>query len=75
VVEVEAAQEHLIRLTRAAMLRDDESGHHLEDLAGPQPRPRVDLVGADDALRRGDAVAERVLPTPRTMTSSVVCCA
>ena len=43
VIEVEAAQEHLIRFPAAAVLRHDETRHGLEDLARAQARPRFEL--------------------------------
>ncbi len=62
VVEVEAAQEHLVRLARAAVLRDDQARHCLENLAGAKPGPSLELGRADDALGGRHAVAERVVP-------------
>ena len=57
VIEVEAAQEVLVRLPVAAVLRDDQARHGLEDLAGAIERALFDLGGADGTLRGrlGDA--------------------
>jgi len=63
VVEIEAAQEHLIRFAGAAVLRDDHAGHGLEDLAGAHARAGVELGGADDAFRRRHALPDRIVPS------------
>ena len=57
VVEIESAQEILVRLPIAAVLRDDESRHHFEQLAGAQERPVLELVAEYRALARGARVA------------------
>src|SRR5882672_10753188 len=49
-VEVEAAQEILIRLARAAVLGDDHAGDDLQHLAGPQQRPVLELLVVDGSL-------------------------
>ena len=54
VIEIEAAQEILIRFAVAAVLRDDQSGHDLEQLAGAQHRPQIQLLLRHDALTRGE---------------------
>ncbi len=53
VVQVEAAQEVLVRLAVAAVLRDDQPRHHLEHLAWPQHRSPLELDRGHDALARG----------------------
>jgi hypothetical protein len=62
VVEVEPAQEHLVRFAGAAVLRDDHARHGLEDFARTHSRPRVEFGRADDALRGSHALADRVVP-------------
>ena len=52
VVEVEAAQEVLVRLAVPGVLGDDQAGHHLEQLADPQQRPRRQLLAEHRALAR-----------------------
>src|SRR4029077_8271266 len=47
VVKVEAAQEILVGLTLSGMLGDNQAGHDLQRLAGPQERYRVHLSAAD----------------------------
>ena len=59
-VEVEAAQKVLVRLPRAAVLRDDHAGHELEHVGRPQRRPRLDLALADAALGRRGRRAEQL---------------
>jgi hypothetical protein len=61
-IEIEAAQEHLVRFAGAAVLRDDHAGHGLEDLPGAHPRPRIELGRADDAFGCGYALTDRVVP-------------
>ncbi len=60
VIEIEAAQEILVRLAVAAVLRDDHSGNVLEHFARPQHRPRLDQLRGDGALARGVRGADRV---------------
>ena len=57
VIEVEAANEVLVRLPVARVLRDDEAGHGLEQLALARDWAEAQVRGADVALgsRRGDA--------------------
>jgi hypothetical protein len=50
VVQVKAAQKHLIGFATTAVLRNDESGYCLENIAGPKPRPRINFGLSDDAL-------------------------
>jgi hypothetical protein len=50
VVEVEAAQEELVRLAVAAVLRDDESRHHFHELSGAKYRSQRELLLGDHAL-------------------------
>jgi hypothetical protein len=35
VIEIETAEEPLVRFARAAVLRDDHAGNRFEDFAGP----------------------------------------
>ena len=51
VVEVEAAEEILVGLTRAAVLRDDDAGDGLQQLTGAEQRARAEVVEAHGALR------------------------
>jgi hypothetical protein len=53
VIEVEAAQEILVGLALAAVLRGDQSRHDLEHFADPRPRLLFDLFPGDSSLRRG----------------------
>jgi len=61
VVEVEAAQEVLVRLARAAVLRDDHARHVLEHLPGTQQWPIPDQLAGDRALARGIGRPDRIL--------------
>ena len=47
VVKVEAAQEILVGLTLSGMLGDDQAGHDLKRLAGPQEGHGIHLRAAD----------------------------
>ena len=47
VVKVEAAQEILVGLALSGMLGDDQAGHDLQRLAGPQEGHGVHLRAAD----------------------------
>jgi len=49
VVEVEAAQEILVGLAVAGMLRDDQARHHFERLAGAQDGHRRQALAGDHA--------------------------
>ena len=60
VIEVEAAQVILVGLPLAAVLRDDQSGHGLEDFAGADDRPRAELLLADMALGGGGRDADEI---------------
>ena len=57
VIEVEAAQEILVRLARSRMLRGDDAGHILHQFTRPADRHIVEIGIADGALRsrNGDA--------------------
>ena len=59
VVQVEAAQEVLVRLAVAAVLRHDEPGDGLEDLGGPEDRAVLELGGEHGALARRRDVADQ----------------
>jgi hypothetical protein len=61
VVEVEAAQEVLVGLAVARVLRDDEAGHELEHLARAQGGAALQQLGADHALRGCVGAAHRVV--------------
>ena len=50
VIQVEPAQEILVGLAVAAMLRDDHARHEFEHFAGPQHRPGLDAFGSHAAL-------------------------
>ena len=52
VIEIEAAQEILVGLAVAAVLRDDEARHGLQQLAGAQHRAGFELRARDRALAR-----------------------
>jgi hypothetical protein len=61
-VEVEAAQEQLVRLPVTRVLRDDQARNQLEDLAGAQERPVFELFvehGAFARRARPDAPARK----------------
>ena len=61
VIEIEAAQEILVGLAVAAVLRDDEARNGLQQLAGAQHRAGFELRARDRALgRRFDAADELV---------------
>ena len=47
VVEIETAQKILVSLPLSGMLGDDQAGHDLKRLAGPQERHGIDLGTAD----------------------------
>src|SRR5207245_10154668 len=57
VVEVEPAQEVLVCLSRAAVLRDDESRYELEHLAPPEDGPLLDELAPDLACACGGGVS------------------
>ena len=61
VVEVEAAQEILVRLSRAAVLRDDQPWHQLQHLAGPEDGAVLDQLPVDPSLARRVGSADRIL--------------
>jgi hypothetical protein len=61
VVEVVAAQEVLVGLAVAGMLRDDEARHRLKHLAGTQQRQVGQPLAADGALRGGIRRADAVV--------------
>jgi hypothetical protein len=61
VVEVEAAQEILVRLARAAMLGDDHSRDVFQHFAGAEQRAVVDELWRDHAGARGVAAANAVV--------------
>jgi hypothetical protein len=61
VVEVEAAQEVLVRLAVAAVLRDDHAGHELEQLGRAQRGPALDQLGRDRALAGRVGAADGVV--------------
>jgi hypothetical protein len=50
VVEIEAAQEILVRLAVARVLGHDESGHGLQQFARAHDRSRLELRARDGAL-------------------------
>jgi hypothetical protein len=61
VVEVVAAQEILVRLAVAGMLRDDQPGHGLQHLAGPQQRQVGEALAAHGALRGRVRAADAIV--------------
>ena len=61
VIEVEAAQEVLVGLALAAVLRDDDARHGLEHLALAHDRPHVELTRGDRALARRLRDADQAL--------------
>jgi len=65
VVEVEAAQEVLVRLAVAAVLRDDQARHDLEDFARAQDRPALELDREHDTLAGGARFADQADPGGR----------
>ena len=52
VVGVEAAQEDLLRLAAAGVLRDDQPRNDPEQVLGGHPRPKLDVELADTPARR-----------------------
>ena len=52
-IEVEAAQIILVGFALTAVLRDDETGHRLQHLAGPDDGPILELLRTDVPLRCG----------------------
>ena len=61
VIEVEAAQEVLVGLALAAVLRDDDARHGLEHFAVAHERPLVELLRGDRALARRLRDADEIL--------------
>lgn len=62
-IEIEAAEEKLVRLSRARMLRDDHARHRLHDFPRSQQRPARELLRADHAfIRRAGDADETVRP-------------
>src|SRR5207244_1669436 len=61
VVEVEPAQEVLVRLSCAAVLGDDESRHELQNLARPEDGSLLDELARDLACACGVGGADRVV--------------
>ena len=49
-IEIEAAQEILVRRAAAGMLRDHDARNYLEQFAPTQKRARIQLRGAHDSL-------------------------
>ena len=58
VVEIEAADEILVRLAVARVLGDDDAGHHLEQLAAAEDRPGGEFLLAGLAFRGGGRLAD-----------------
>jgi len=58
VVEVEPAQEILVRLAAAGVLCRDHARHVFDQVPGSQLRSRRELLAPDHALRRADRVAD-----------------
>jgi len=61
VVEVEAAEEVLVGLAGAAVLRHDHAGNIFEQVAGTQQRAIADELRGDHALARGVARADAIV--------------
>ena len=61
VVQVEAAQEVLVRLTVAAVLGDDHPRHELQHLGLAQDRAALDQLGVHHALAGGIGRADRIV--------------
>ena len=59
-VEVEAAQEILVRLAITAVLGDDHTGHEFQHFGRAQGGPAFDQPGGDRALARGIGTAHCV---------------
>ena len=60
VVEAEAAQEILVRLALAAVLRHDQAGHFFEEVGGPQNGPVFEVGLGDFAGGGGVGASGRV---------------
>ena len=61
VVQIEAAQEVLIALAFAAVLRGDQAGHQLQQLGGAGEGPLLQLCAEDIALGGGQRIARQHL--------------
>ncbi len=57
VIEIEAAQEELVRFAVAAVLSDDQAWHHFHELTGPKHRTQRELLAADNTFARGGGCA------------------
>ncbi len=64
-IEIEAAQEVLVRFPIAAVLRDDEAGHDFEQFTGAQHRPQVKLFRGHDAHASRDGITAEPLELTR----------
>ena len=64
-IEIEAAQEILIRFAAAAVLRDDQAGNDFQQLTRAQRRPQVELLRGHDTDRRGCRLAAEPLQLAR----------
>ena len=72
VIEVEPAQEVLVRLAVPRVLGDDHAGDGLEQLAAAEQRQILEVDLADGPLRGADGVPQQILGTrPRTTTSGI----
>ena len=67
VVEVETAEEVLVRLSGSAVLRDDETRHELQHLARSQDRPIFHQLASDRACARGFGAPDCVLVVRRDL--------
>ena len=65
VVEVEAAQVKLVRFPATGMLRDDDAGDGLDDLADALKRTPRELLRADHAFIRGSGRADQAVRAAR----------
>jgi hypothetical protein len=61
VIEIEAAQEVLVRLAAPAVLRDDDAGHEFEHFGRTQRGPAFDQPRIDAPLTGGIGRADRVV--------------
>ncbi|MPM96483.1 hypothetical protein SDC9_143646 [bioreactor metagenome] len=61
VIEVEAAQEVLVGLAVAGMLRHDQAGHHLQRLAGAQDGHGSQTLAGNQTLAAGCGDALEIL--------------
>ncbi len=63
-VQVEAAHEHLVRLTASTVLREDHPRHHLQDLTLTRDGPDAEVGDPDESRRRRGDETRQVRDPP-----------